>query len=117
MDTAKAPDPEALFNDIAGFIAESRALLKQGAMMELAGLDGRIQILCDEVMRLSGDDRRLYGERLSELLADLTALGEEMAQERQSMANEIRHLAQMKKASVAYRTGDSRDGFGPKEDE
>jgi len=100
---------EKLFNDIAQFVGESRALLKQGAMMELAGLENRILLLCKEVVVLSPEERTRYAARLQQLMADLTALGEEMAALRDSVAAEIRHLSNYKKANVAYRVVEASD--------
>jgi hypothetical protein len=100
--------PEKLFNDISQFVSESRALLEQGAMMELAGLDERVKTLCDAVLQLSQSDRLVYAEQLQQLLAELKSLGEAMTTQRDAMADAIKDISSHRKASVAYRTAASK---------
>ena len=107
---------EKLFRDISQFIAESRAMLEAGAIMELAGLDDQVRMLCDAVLQLSQDERILYPDRLQELFNGLKLLGEEMEAQRDKLADEIRGVPQFKKASVAYRIVDASDGYKEEED-
>ena len=95
-------DPEKLFEEISQYVNESRALLQEGAMRELAGLEDRVLMLCEEVVQLSQDDRLRYSERLQQLMADLSALGEEIAVQRDAVAEELHNLPQHKKAHAAY---------------
>jgi len=108
---------QQLFDDIAQFIAASRALIDQGAYMALSGLDDQVQALCQEVLQLSQAERLRYADRLQFLLAELQSLGETMALQRDRVGDEIREIPQHKKASVAYRTADSRDDFGKRDEE
>lgn len=100
------PNPDRLFDEIAGFIDESRKLLAQGAMMELAGMDDQVKKLCEEVTQLSKDDREKYAGRMQELLKGLQALGEEMTSKRDELAKDMRSLTDHQKANVAYRTAE-----------
>jgi hypothetical protein len=77
---------EKLFNDIASFIDQSRSLLQQGALAELAGLDEQVRILCDAVLQLSQDERVRYADKLQELLGGLKSLGDEMVASRDKLA-------------------------------
>ncbi|MFW0777048.1 MAG: hypothetical protein ACN2B6_04950 [Rickettsiales bacterium] len=106
---------EALFNDISKFISDSRELLKRGAVMELSGLDDNVKELCEEVMRLSQDDRLQHADRLQELFAELKLLGEELSSQRDSLADDIRGASDHKKATAAYRSAPAGDGSGSKE--
>ncbi len=106
---------EALFNDISKFISDSRELLKRGAVMELSGLDDNVKELCEEVMRLSQDDRLQHADRLQELFAELKLLGEELSSQRDSLADDIRGASDHKKATAAYRSAPAGDGRGSKE--
>ncbi len=101
--------PENLFNDIEKFVGDSRAMLKQGTLVELSGLENRILILCEEVAILSQDERLHYAPRLQQLMADLTALGEEITAQRDAVAEEIRQLPGHKKAHAAYRVIEATD--------
>jgi hypothetical protein len=103
---SKKVSPEKLFDDISQFVSESRVLLDQGAMMELAGLDQRVNALCEAVLLLSQEERITYANRLQELFGELKTLGEEMVRQRDSMSEMVRQLSDHKKASVAYRTTD-----------
>lgn len=104
-------DPQALFDDISRFVAESRQLLEQGALMEMAGLDQRVKQLCETVLQLSQQERLTYAENLQQLLGDLNTLGEMMVAQRDQVAAEIRQLNQHKKANAAYRIVEASDGY------
>ena len=101
--------PEALFKEIEDFINDSRMLLYSGAVVELEGLDDRVQHMCETVLKLSQAERLAHADRLQQLLWSLTDLGEAMGHYRDAMAEEIRHLSSHKKANVAYRTSESLD--------
>ncbi len=105
----KPEEAETLFRDISQFIAESHALLAQGAMMELAGLDKRIAELCTTVLELSPVDRTQYAEHMQQLLGDLKTLSDAMYAHRNAMAEEIMNLSGHRKASTAYRNTDASD--------
>ncbi len=109
--TISANSTEKLFNDISQFITQSRELLEQGAIMELAGLDEQVRVLCDAVLQLSQSERLQYAERLQEMLTGLKLLGDEMVTSRDKIAEEIRGVSNFKKASVAYRTVNASDGY------
>lgn len=115
--TMKSPRAEKLFDDIAQFIAESHALLDAGAMMELSGLDEQVRTLCDAVLTLSQDERVIYADRLQQLLGDLKALGDALVESRDKIAEELRGVADHKKANKAYRIVDASDDYGNRDDE
>lgn len=102
-------NPETLFGDIEQYVSDSRALLKEGAMMELAGLENRVMLLCEEILLLSQDDRLQHADRLQRLMADLTALGEEIAAQRDAVGKELRNLPGHKKAHAAYKIVEKSD--------
>jgi hypothetical protein len=113
----KTLPPEALLTKISGFVSESRELLKSDSMMDMQGLEARVQDLCQLVLSLSQDDRVKYADKLQVLLGDIGKLGEEMASLRDAMADEIRSLSKHKKATVAYKVADATDGFGKRNEE
>jgi N-glycosylase/DNA lyase len=102
---------QQLFADVARFVADSRVLLAEGAVMELAGLDERVRVLCEKAEKLSPEERTRYADMLTELLQSLTALGQDMRSQQDAIMHEIRYLSSHKKASVAYKTADATDGF------
>lgn len=100
---------QTLFDEVDRFIADSRTLLQAGAIVQLSGLDERVAQLCEAVLTLTQDDRIQHAQRLQQLLWNLNDLGETMAQYRDAMAEEIKHLGQHQKANLAYRTIESID--------
>ena len=100
-------NPESLFEDIKNFVTDSRSLLGDGAVVELAGLDNEVEKLCTLVLELSTETREKYADYLQELLTELTALGEDLVTKRDALQHEIRYLSSHKKANIAYKTVDA----------
>ena len=98
--------PQAHCDDIARFIAESRALLSRGDFIQLGALDKRVEMLCKSVLQLSQAERDRFAEPLSALLADLSALGNELTAQRDAVAETLRGVTHHRKANVAYRVAD-----------
>lgn len=111
----KPEQARALFDDISRFVSDSHALLAQGAIMELKGLDEQVARLCKEMLLLSQDERVRYAEDLQRLLNELNGLGEALTAHRDAMAVEIRNLSQHRKASTAYRTAEVVDELAKKD--
>lgn len=101
-------EQQELFKNIAQFVADSKVLIDKGAMVEMAGMDKQVQMLCEKVMELSGEDRIKYADSLKGLMNELSILGKDLTIQRESLANEIRYLSSHKKASVAYKTADAK---------
>lgn len=101
-------DQQELFENIAKFVMSSRDMIDRGAMVELAGLDKQVQSLCEQVMQLSDADREKYAGSLQWLINELNTLGKDLSVQREALAHEIRYLSSHKKASVAYKTADSK---------
>ena len=113
----KGLPPEQLFSRIEEFVTQSRELVSHGAMLEIEGLEARIESLCEMVLGLSQEDRLRYADKLQVLLADIGKLGEEMMALRDAMGDEIRSLTSVKKASVAYRVADASDSYGKRKND
>lgn len=109
-----APKPEKLFNDIAGFIAESRKLLDEGALLELSGLDQQVRALCEEVEKLSDENREQYAGRMQQLFTDLKDLEDAMLKMRDALGEDMRALSDRQKANVAYRTASANKKYEDK---
>lgn len=110
--TTQEDSPEKLFGEISEFITESRRLLHDGAVMELAGLDVRVARLCRAVLGLSQEERAFYAERMQVLFDELDVLGMDLGKHRDAVAEKIVALPDRKKAVNAYHTADAVDNFG-----
>jgi hypothetical protein len=97
-----------LFENVAKFVQDSKTLIAKGAMVEMAGLDKQVHSLCEQILQLSQEDRLKYADMLQDLLTQLKILGEDLVRQREALAHEIRYLSSHKKASVAYKTADSK---------
>lgn len=112
----KFVSPEKLFEDVAAFISESRAQLQKGVLLEMKNLDGEVKSLCEAILQLTPEQGKQYESKLQELFSSLTELGNELQQQRDAVAEEIRGLASHRKAHVAYSAADATDAFGKKKD-
>ena len=112
-----APKPEKILDEVAAFIAESRALIDKGAFLELDGLDEQVKQLCDMVMGLSKEQRMQCADKMEVLVQELNALAAELTVQREAVASEIRGLGEHRKAHVAYSAADATDAFGKKKDD
>lgn len=100
------------FKEMETYISESRIAVASGKEIDLHGLNVKIEELCNMILNLSPDDQRLYEDRLQELLSSLNSLGLEMKAQ-----FEVMDFAAHRQANVAYKTADSRDNFGKRDDE
>lgn len=110
------PSIDALFSDISQYIADCRALLDSGNVVELSGLDDKIRILCEQTMELTPQDKDVYAERLGVLAVELEALSSALHEQKQMVEREIDQVAGSRKASIAYKVADAVDNFGKKKD-
>lgn len=108
-------ETEKLFNDIAQFVSESRALLKEGVMMDMKGLDKRVMALCEQALMMPPEVREQYADKLQGLLNDLTILSKDLEARRDALAGEIRGVAEHKKAHTAYSIVEASDKENPEE--
>lgn len=110
-------EPQKLLEEIAVFIMESRKLLENGEIIQLAGMDRQIRALCDEVMSLNSEQRRQYAEPMKKLFDEVKQLGDTMESTRADLLKEIRGVSNHQKANVAYQTSDSLDRRSKQEDQ
>ncbi len=102
----------SFFSNMEEYIASSRAAVAAGDDLDMAGLDNAIETLCDMIQTMPAGDQQLYEPRLQDLLMSLNALGQEM----KAQAG-LQDIPKHRNASVAYKTADSRDNFGKRDDE
>lgn len=101
------------FSKMENYIQGIRNDIVAGKNVEMVALDENIGHLCDMVMKLSEEERMMYEERLHQLLESLNMLGREL----KDHFGEGDSIAAHRNATVAYKTADSRDNFGKREED
>jgi len=101
------------FSEMEDYIHDSRIKLSRGEDFDMAGLDAKIESLCDRVLDMPEKERLMYEDRLKQLLDGLNTLGLELRDKIEG----IKELPTHKRAHAAYKTADSRDNFGKRDDE
>lgn len=107
--------PDTLLEEVSAFIKNSRRLLENGELAQLAGMDDQMRELCDGILRLSVEERAQYAERLQSLFQDLEQLSHVIQNMRDATVKEASQLSHHKKAHVAYRTAESSDQLHKKD--
>lgn len=97
-----------LFANISKFVADSRVLLSSEVVVEMGGLDKKVQELCSNILQLPENEQKKHADLLQELFDELTILGDELLKKKELLAHEIRYLSSHKKANVAYKIADAK---------
>ncbi len=105
-----AQPPYKIFEEVSDLITESRAMLLSGEMIELAGLDERVNNLCEAILALTEEERTLYADKLQYLMVELQTLGDTLKAGKDKLGEEILDIPSHRKATVAYLTVDASDG-------
>lgn len=87
---------------IDGLVARARNDLADGAVLDLAPLEGRVTQLCAGIASLPDERGRLFTPRLTALLADLDALGSEIKQGCDALSAELGKSGKRRDAMSAY---------------
>ncbi len=101
-------DLETLFIEAETIIIDSSAKLRIAEDFELAGLEQKIETLCNRVMLESPELQQTLVPRLTTILENLTMLGTGLKQ----AMGDVPAIPVHKAANVAYKVADSRDNFG-----
>ena len=103
-----APDPDSQaaparsLNQIATAVGAARSVLREGGVVDLAGLDTRVAALCDSTLALDGDAGRSMLPALAALVEDLSALADECRQSRAATAFLLQQVGARDRAARAY---------------
>lgn len=106
-------DMEVLFAEVETTIREGQAKLDERADFDLSGLQHQVESLCNYVTSQPQEIQQSLVPRLSNILQDLTMLGQGLKAE----IGEPQKLQNRKAAHVAYKIADSRDNFGKRDDD
>lgn len=95
--------PDELLVGLDAYISEAGALLDEKNMIDLAGLDAVVDVLCARILKLSEADRVGYADKLDELGARLSILQKQMVATQETLKKELETASARQKASKAYR--------------
>jgi len=94
--------PEQVLQGLDAYIRAANAMLDDGNMVELAGLDAVVDALCGRVLGMDPEDGRAFAERFDALHAQLGALQEKMIATQAELKEEMQQSAKRQQASRAY---------------
>lgn len=98
------------FTSIRGLLDDAMQRVKNGDLVSLEGLDGRIQDLCKAVMALPEETARRQVPEFETLWNELHNLQHVILETRSQVVSEYQALNNVRRAHVAYKTSDARDG-------
>lgn len=94
--------PEQLLAGLDAYITAAHEMLAAGNMVDLAGLDAVVDVLCARVVKLTPDEGRPFADKFDALHARLGALQEKMVQTQAELKAELEASNKRQKASRAY---------------
>lgn len=99
--------PQQLLDGLNAYINAADAMLDEQNMVDLAGLDAVVDILCARVLKMSpdamaADEQKHYVEALDALHARLGVLQEKMIATQTQIKTELEQSTARQKASRAY---------------
>lgn len=107
-DTPQNNTPEQLLEQISAFVEATVAHVADGGDADLAGLDAKVQELCDAVLDLPRPEALVYEEKLAALVDSLSGLKDGLESLQGEVRGELASLDIRHKAARAYQTGSSQ---------
>lgn len=102
--TQQPPSAETLLETIGHYIEQCRRELAEGRQIDLSGLDGQVDALCEEVAKLPAETAEKLQPRMQELMGELTDLGKKLEEARMEVQRQLEGLNLRQKANKAYST-------------
>ena len=99
-----ADDARQLVAEISVYIAKAKDALSQGILVDLAGLDNQIQLLCDEVVNMPVGESTPFREVLMALSDELGQLRDGLETARSDVQDQLQALNARQKAAHAYKS-------------
>lgn len=101
--SGSADDARQLVAEISTYIAQAKAALEKGVLIDLAGLDSQIRLLCEEIIRMPVGESRPFREVLAELSDELGLLRDALGAARSDVQDQLEALNMRQKAAHAYK--------------
>ena len=106
-DIKENSTPQQLLDGLNAYINAADAMLDEQNMVDLAGLDAVVDILCARILKLAPEtlaaaEQKQYADKLEALHARLGALQEKMVATQEQIKEELAQSTARQKASRAY---------------
>lgn len=105
--------PEQLLERLTVFIETTRDHVAEGGEADLEGLDGKIQELCDAVLDMPKAEALIFQEKLVFLVAQLTALKDNLEAVQDDIRQQLSSLDLRHKAVKAYKNTEAAESNQP----
>lgn len=99
--------PQQMFDMVHGFLAKAREALASGDVVDLSGVEGKVQELCDRVMHMPVGQAQVFRDQLATLAEDFTAFRQELETAQAEVKGAVDGLNLREKAAKAYRRSDA----------
>ncbi|MCI5049089.1 MAG: hypothetical protein MRY32_01980 [Rickettsiales bacterium] len=96
-----------LFEDLMGYINESKVILEKGDYLELNGLDNKVAELCEAVHNLTPEESKEYADDLDTMMQELDGLQKLFLEQRDRVGADLKSINQFQQASKAYKTAET----------
>lgn len=94
--------PQQLLAGLEAYINAADGMLDAGNMVDLAGLDAVVDVLCARVVKLTPEEGKTFAEKFDMLHERLGALQEKMIATQGEIKAELEQSNKRQKASRAY---------------
>ncbi len=101
---------ETDLSDAAAAIAKARDLLAGGHPIDLAGLDGCVAKLCEDIARLPEGQRETVKPQLVGLIDNLNGLVESLSSQHNELSSALKDIAARQRAVNAYGAAPGHSG-------
>lgn len=101
---------ETDLSDAAAAIAKARDLLAGDRLIDLAGLDGCVAKLCEDIAMLPEDQRHTVKPLLVGLIDNLNGLVESLSSQHNELSSALKDIAARQRAVNAYGAAPGRGG-------
>lgn len=98
-------DIQTELDQTSGVIERFRTCLAEGSVIDLTGLDRRIEGMCNAIIELPEDQRATVKATLIGLIDELNGLVEVLSRQQDKVSEELKGVASRQKAVSAYGKG------------
>ena len=103
--TADADALRSRLLEAATMVGTAKSLIADGGVVDLAGLDARVQDICKAIPKLPADDRDELKPALIALMDGLGGLAETVRAQHAALAEKLSIVTQGRRAAGAYGAG------------